>query len=144
MIEMNTRKFPALIMAVAIALFHAISHTRAADDPLPSWNNSAPKKAIMAFVEGVTKEGSSEFVSPVPRERIKILNVKMSAVARACLQSMGGRGASLIAKGKTPVSEDADHQASLAKFKICGRTFQLRQELEARGYRLEDRVAPAH
>jgi hypothetical protein len=28
--------------------------------------------------------------------------------------------------------------------KICDATFQLRQELEARGYRLEDRVAPAH
>ena len=67
MIEMNTRKFPALIMAVAIALFHAISHTRAADDPLPSWNNSAPKKAIMAFVERVTKEGSFEFVRPEER-----------------------------------------------------------------------------
>ncbi len=37
MIEMNTRKCPALIMAVAIALFHATSHTRAAADPLPSW-----------------------------------------------------------------------------------------------------------
>jgi hypothetical protein len=51
MIEMNTRKFPALIMAVAIALSNTISQTRAADDPLLSWNNSAPKKAITAFVE---------------------------------------------------------------------------------------------
>ena len=37
-------------------------------DPLPSWNDTAPKKAIMAFVEKVTKEGSPDFV-PVP-ERI--------------------------------------------------------------------------
>ena len=31
-------------------------------DPLPSWNDTAPKKAIVAFVEKVTKEGSSDFV----------------------------------------------------------------------------------
>jgi len=67
MIEMNTRKFPALIVAVAIALFHTISQTRAADDPLPSWNDTAPKKAIVAFVEKVTKEGSPDFVPPNER-----------------------------------------------------------------------------
>ena len=33
-----------------------------ADDPLPSWNDTAPKKAIIAFVEKVTKEGSPDFV----------------------------------------------------------------------------------
>ena len=36
---------------------------RAQTDPLPSWNDSAPKKAILAFVEKVTKEGTSDFVS---------------------------------------------------------------------------------
>lgn len=43
--------------------------TRAADPstslgtgPLPSWNDTAPKKAIVAFVEKVTKEGSPDFV----------------------------------------------------------------------------------
>ncbi|QIF06203.1 haloacid dehalogenase-like hydrolase [Roseimicrobium sp. ORNL1] len=40
----------------------------AAADPLPSWNDTATKKAIIAFVEKVTKEGSADFV-PVP-ERI--------------------------------------------------------------------------
>ena len=39
-----------------------------AADPLPSWNDTGPKKAIIAFVEKVTKEGSPDFV-PVP-ERI--------------------------------------------------------------------------
>jgi len=38
-----------------------------ADDPLPSWNNTAPKKAIVAFVEKVTKEGSPDFVPPGER-----------------------------------------------------------------------------
>jgi phosphoserine phosphatase len=31
-------------------------------DPLPSWNDTAPKKAILAFVAKVTKEGSPDFV----------------------------------------------------------------------------------
>jgi phosphoserine phosphatase len=39
-----------------------------AADPLPSWNDTAPKQAIIQFVESVTREGSAEFV-PVP-ERI--------------------------------------------------------------------------
>jgi hypothetical protein len=38
-----------------------------ADDPLPSWNDTAPKKAIIAFVEKVTKEGSPDFVPPNER-----------------------------------------------------------------------------
>jgi phosphoserine phosphatase len=39
-----------------------------AQDPLPSWNDSAPKRAILAFVDKMTTEGSSDFI-PVP-ERI--------------------------------------------------------------------------
>ena len=38
-----------------------------AADPLPSWNDTAPKKAIIAFVEKVTKEGSADFVPPAER-----------------------------------------------------------------------------
>ncbi len=33
-----------------------------ADDPLPSWNDTDPKKAIVAFVDRVTKPGSSDLV----------------------------------------------------------------------------------
>jgi len=40
----------------------------AAEDPLPSWNDTAPRQAIVQFVEKVTREGSADFV-PVP-ERI--------------------------------------------------------------------------
>jgi hypothetical protein len=36
-------------------------------EPLPSWNDTAPKKAIIAFVEKVTKPGSPEFVAPAER-----------------------------------------------------------------------------
>src|SRR5262245_40604145 len=39
-----------------------------AADPLPSWNDTGPRKAVIAFVEKVTREGSPDFV-PVP-ERI--------------------------------------------------------------------------
>ncbi len=38
-----------------------------AADPLPSWNDTAPKQAIIAFVEKVTKEGSPGFVPPSER-----------------------------------------------------------------------------
>lgn len=36
-------------------------------NPLPSWKDTTPKKAIIGFVEKVTKEGSSEFVPPAER-----------------------------------------------------------------------------
>src|SRR5438046_1526927 len=55
----------------AIALLAALAFTTTiarAADALPSWNDTAPKKAIVAFVEKVTKEGSPDFV-PAP-ERI--------------------------------------------------------------------------
>lgn len=35
----------------------------AADDPLPSWSDTAAKKAVVAFVEKVTDKGSPDFVS---------------------------------------------------------------------------------
>jgi phosphoglycolate phosphatase-like HAD superfamily hydrolase len=38
-----------------------------AQDPLPSWADAAPKKAIMAFVDRVTKQDSSEFVPTAER-----------------------------------------------------------------------------
>ena len=38
-----------------------------AQDPLASWNDTAPKKAIVAFVERVTREGSTDFVPVAER-----------------------------------------------------------------------------
>src|SRR4026209_1777864 len=38
-----------------------------ADRALSSWNETTPKKSIIAFVERVTKEGSSDFVPPAER-----------------------------------------------------------------------------
>jgi hypothetical protein len=34
----------------------------AQSEPLPSWNDTGPKKAILAFVERVTKDGGPDFV----------------------------------------------------------------------------------
>src|SRR5881392_4150112 len=64
-------KTPRIRNLLAAALVGALAFTTTiahAADPLPSWNDTAPKKAIVAFVEKVTKEGSPDFV-PVP-ERI--------------------------------------------------------------------------
>jgi hypothetical protein len=52
--------------ALLAITFAGLTTTRA-QDPLPSWNDTAPKKAIVAFVEKVTKEGSSDFVPPAER-----------------------------------------------------------------------------
>jgi phosphoglycolate phosphatase-like HAD superfamily hydrolase len=57
-----------LVRLATIALF-ASSWTfpSVAQDPLRSWNDTAPKKAIVEFVERVTKQGSSDFVPPAER-----------------------------------------------------------------------------
>jgi hypothetical protein len=53
-------------IAVLAIIFASFTTVRA-QDPLPSWNDTAPKKAIVAFVEKVTKEGSSDFIPPGER-----------------------------------------------------------------------------
>jgi phosphoglycolate phosphatase-like HAD superfamily hydrolase len=53
-----------LLVAPAAAL--------AQSDPLPSWNDTAPKAAIVEFIEKVSKEGSPDFV-PEP-ERIAVFD----------------------------------------------------------------------
>ena len=52
--------------ALLAITFAGLTPTRA-QDPLPSWNDTAPKKTIVAFVEKVTKEGSSDIVPPAER-----------------------------------------------------------------------------
>src|SRR5438067_7832282 len=51
------------ILAVSLTSLTATQ----AQDALSSWNDGATKKAIVAFVEKVTKEGSSDFVPPNER-----------------------------------------------------------------------------
>jgi phosphoglycolate phosphatase-like HAD superfamily hydrolase len=64
---MSASNLPSL----ALGLWLGVSAAAAAD-PLPSWNDTAPKRAIIAFVKKVIRPGSSEFV-PVP-ERIAVFD----------------------------------------------------------------------
>jgi phosphoglycolate phosphatase-like HAD superfamily hydrolase len=56
----------ARIAAVAVI---AVSWTAPgfAQEPLPSWNDTTPKRALVAFVERVTRQGSPDFVPPAER-----------------------------------------------------------------------------
>jgi hypothetical protein len=54
------------MLALCVLVF-SVASSRAQTDPLPSWNDTATKKAIMTFVERVTKEGSPDFVKPAER-----------------------------------------------------------------------------
>jgi phosphoserine phosphatase len=58
-------RHPVVAALLAIAAFTAAS-SRAAG-PLPSWNDTATRKAIVEFVEKVTTEGSPDFVPPAER-----------------------------------------------------------------------------
>jgi phosphoserine phosphatase len=73
----TSSSFVAIRSVLTLALIACCSLTVSAqqstpnlgvEGPLPSWNDTAPKKAIVAFVEGVTIEGSPDFV--LPNERI--------------------------------------------------------------------------
>src|ERR1700710_539280 len=66
---MSMKSHSAICIGVAafLLLGPSWSTTVFAQDPLPSWNDTAPKKAIMAFVERVTKPGSPDFVPPAER-----------------------------------------------------------------------------
>jgi phosphoglycolate phosphatase-like HAD superfamily hydrolase len=59
------------IRNLIVATLVFVTHARAAD-PLLSWNDTAPKQAIIAFVEKTTKESSPDFVS-IP-ERIAVFD----------------------------------------------------------------------
>jgi hypothetical protein len=65
-------KMIRLIALATFAAFALAQNAQAQPDPLPSWNDTASKKAIVAFVERVTKEGSPDFV-PVA-ERIAVFD----------------------------------------------------------------------
>ncbi|MFD1218189.1 MULTISPECIES: HAD family hydrolase [Microbulbifer] len=55
------------IFAIHLLLLLATG-AAAQSDPLPSWNDSASKRAIVDFVGSVTKEGSPDYIPP--KERI--------------------------------------------------------------------------
>jgi phosphoglycolate phosphatase-like HAD superfamily hydrolase len=55
------------IAAIRLALALLPAAPALGQDPLPAWNDTAPKKAIMEFVAKVTKEGSPDFVPAAER-----------------------------------------------------------------------------
>jgi phosphoglycolate phosphatase-like HAD superfamily hydrolase len=57
-------KFLFALAALTAVLLQNVS---AADDPLPSWNDTAPKQAIIAFVARVTDTNSPDFVPVAER-----------------------------------------------------------------------------
>jgi hypothetical protein len=58
--DMNRRAVLSAFAAFT-TFVSALAQTPAAD-PLPSWNDTATKKAVVAFVERVTKQGSPDLV----------------------------------------------------------------------------------
>jgi hypothetical protein len=52
--------------ALAVAALTS-SALNAQQDPLPSWNDTAPKRAIVSFVERATNPAAAEFVPPAER-----------------------------------------------------------------------------
>jgi phosphoglycolate phosphatase-like HAD superfamily hydrolase len=54
------------VLRSTLALWFVAGWVQAAD-PLPSWNDTAPKQAIVTFVEKVTKNGSPDFVPMAER-----------------------------------------------------------------------------
>ena len=58
--------YSAFLLAVIASLVFCTA-ALAETDPLPSWNDTNTKKAIVTFVEKVTAEGSADFVPPAER-----------------------------------------------------------------------------
>ena len=54
----------SVLDALALGLCASFANVVAAGDPLPSWNDTVAKKAIIAFVEKVAKDSSPDFVPP--------------------------------------------------------------------------------
>jgi phosphoglycolate phosphatase-like HAD superfamily hydrolase len=57
----------ARLKPMALIALLAVSAQAFAQDPLPSWNDGAAKKAIVAFVQATTTQGGPKFVAPDER-----------------------------------------------------------------------------
>jgi hypothetical protein len=60
---------PAAIIGLLVCAIYPVD---ALADPLPSWNDTTPKKALIAFVERVTRDGGDGYVPP--NERIAVFD----------------------------------------------------------------------
>jgi phosphoserine phosphatase len=64
---------PWLIVAALAVLVATAGSAWSQADPLPSWNDTAPKKAIIDVVSRVTKEGTADFIPAA--ERIAVFDM---------------------------------------------------------------------
>ena len=64
---MEAKRTRTFLVAALIGVTALTPITAATSDPLPSWNDTGPKKAIISFVEKITKQGSADFVPPAER-----------------------------------------------------------------------------
>ncbi|OPY68367.1 MAG: haloacid dehalogenase-like hydrolase [Syntrophorhabdus sp. PtaU1.Bin002] len=55
------------IISFVVLAFALTAAVAGAQDPLPSWNDTASKKAIITFVGDVSREGSPNYVTPAER-----------------------------------------------------------------------------
>ncbi|MDP2355621.1 MAG: HAD family hydrolase [Beijerinckiaceae bacterium] len=55
------------LLALALTLVGAFAAVAQQSNPLPSWSDGPSKRAIISFVEAVTKPGSTDFVPPAER-----------------------------------------------------------------------------
>ncbi len=65
--ELSRRATLSAFVALSGLLSVSALAQTAMTDPLPSWNDTATKKAIVTFVERVTKQGSPDLVPPAER-----------------------------------------------------------------------------
>lgn len=61
-----------LLLMAALAILGTTAIAAPQSDPLPSWNDTAPKKAIIDFVSRVTTKGGADYVPP--EERIAVFD----------------------------------------------------------------------
>ncbi len=61
------RSLPVTLFAIITLLLGSHGVVAQQHDPLPSWNDTAAKQAIVAFVTQVTQEGSEDYVPPAER-----------------------------------------------------------------------------
>ena len=65
--ELNCRHFSAVLLAAAAGSVGVLAPALAETDPLPSWNDSPAKSAILQFIRTTTDPSSPQFVPPEER-----------------------------------------------------------------------------
>ena len=65
---MKRRRFTLVVAVLGLTVAFAwTSRAFAQSDPLPSWNDTPAKQAIIAFVGRITNAGGPDFVAPPDR-----------------------------------------------------------------------------